>query len=678
MAQEHFSGWAGNDAFILSRMTDGKNAKLKVSLPDGKESKFRGILPDRASHSGYVEVEGNQMVYQKYGDLYLLSPDGSERQLTNDTLLERNPTPSPDGSKIAYTREHDLYVYDFTKDEELQLTTDGSETIYNGWSSWVYYEEIHGRSSHYRAFWWSPNSDYIAFLQFDDSPVPTFPIFHTKGQHGSLEWMRYPKAGDPPPSVRLGMVHSSGKSIIWAEEDPLKDQYTAWPFWTPDGKSLLFQELNRDQDSLRIVLTNPIDGKSRTIYFESHSTWVSFFEEMHFINNTEFLIRSHRDGWLNLYLCNIGGDEPRQLTSDPWSIQEVSRVDTESNLLYYYASGPVNTDRHFFRLDLQNHQVTQLTSEPGWHSVNLSPDGSYLHDKYSTLHQPASEHIKEVKTGNVVYRLDKSDHNANQLSGVEIRQFQIETDDGFTLPGYMVLPKGFDEGETYPVVFTVYGGPDRREVRNRYRDFSRDFYANNGIIQVKLDHRGSGRFGREGMDYLHRSLGKWEIEDLIAGVKWLHDQPYIADDQIGITGGSYGGYLTCMALTYGAEYFSHGVSLYPVVDWQLYDNVYTERFMDQPADNPNGYMAGSALTHAHRYKGDLLIIHGGVDDNVHAQNTMQFISLMQDLGKQFEMMIYPGERHGWGGAKRSHLSRLTNQFWKEKFGIGEATQVLRP
>jgi dipeptidyl-peptidase-4 len=244
--------------------------------------------------------------------------------------------------------------------------------------------------------------------------------------------------------------------------------------------------------------------------------------------------------------------------------------------------------------------------------------------------------------------------------------FTIPTKDGYDLPVFWTLPPDFNENKKYPVIISIYGGPESQGVANRYpRGISNYYYAQNGIIVISIDHRGSGHFGKMGSSQMHRNLGKWEMNDYIEAVKWLETKPFIDGDKIGITGGSYGGYTTCMALTYGADYFNFGIADYSVTDWHLYDNVYTERYMDTPDQNPKGYEFGSVLTHAANYKGKLLITHGTMDDNVHMQNSIQLIDKLQDLGKDFEMMLYPGERHGWGGPKRVHLSKLTVRFWFE-------------
>lgn len=663
-AQENFEGWLSGDQMLISRNEGSKINRYQIILPEGRRKEWKGDGKTGTGRYNPLMLNDGSLIQMQKGDMFLIRPDGAEQQLTFDEAEEKNARLSADKSKIAYTKANDLYIIDLVTYEERRLTHDGSETVYNGWASWVYYEEILGRSSRYAAFWWSPDSRKIAFLRFDDSPVPTFPIFRASGQHGELEVMHYPKPGDPNPDVRFGVADVENGIVVWISEDRSKDQYSAHPFWTPDSKYLLIQEMNRGQDTLQIIRTNPQDGSRKMIYQETQPGWVDFFEEMYFIDERDFVIRSTRNGWYNLYRCDIEGKEITNLTPVSWRVLQVDRIDRQRREIYFYGTGPLPTDRHYFSIDFSGEQIHQITSASGWHHVKPSPDFNYFLDEYSSLEFPVRSRVIDPR-GEVVYSLDQEKENPNDRSGVIVESFNIQTDDGFNLPGFWILPKGFDRQKKYPVVFTVYGGPERENVLNRFQDFSGDFYANNGIIRIELDHRGSGKFGKRGLDYLHRNLGKWEIDDLITAVKYLRTLSFIDSNRIGITGGSYGGYVTCLALTYGADYFTHGVSLYPVTDWLLYDNVYTERFMDTPAENPEGYRFGSAIEHVSAYKGRLLIVHGTMDDNVHFQHTLQFISKMQDMGKDFQMMVYPGERHGWGGPKRMHLSRTINNFWKK-------------
>ncbi len=670
-AQERFEGWISDDQFILSKTEGEKNQNYLVTLPGGKKVKTdKNVETDgNRFRRQTVLPNGDEILFQDK-DLFLFKANGEKMQLTNDPGEERNVRVAGVRNRIAYTKDHDLYVYDLNTSVEKRLTYDGSESLYNGWASWVYYEEILGRSSRYAAFWWSPDGEKIAFLRTDDSPVPKFTLFRSEGQRGDLEVNHYPKPGDPNPDVQFAIVDVESAKVLMVDEDREKDQYSALPYWTPDSKYLLIQEVNRGQDTLHIVRVDPTTGERKTIYEEIQKSWVDFFDELHFLNESEFIVKSNRDGWYNYYRCDLEGNL-KNITPVSWRVMDIVQYDDVNERIFFYGTGGVNTDRHLFSVQTDGGAFMQHTKAPGWHNVDISAKAKFFYDQYSTLDAVGQRQIVD-KNGMVVFALEHDSVNENEISGVKVEPLSITTEDGFTLPGYWVLPKGFSESKTYPVVFTIYGGPNSEGVRNRYRNFSGDFFSNNDIIRVVVDHRASGKFGKRGLDYMHRNLGKWEIDDLVSAVKWLRTKPFIDSTRVGITGGSYGGYVTCMALTYGADYFTHGISLYPVTDWLLYDNVYTERFMDTPTDNPDGYEFGSAMTHAHKFKGKLLIVHGLMDDNVHMQNTMQFVSKMQDLGKEFEMMVYPGERHGWGGAKRSHLTKLTNRFWKKHFNPGSS------
>ncbi len=673
-AQEEFVRWLDDGQALIKAASDQGHQYTAVDVIKGKEKKLKEAPMTGANKEG--DGSGQDVVVRN-SDIYLIKTDGSEIRLTNDEGVEKNPKLSSNGQRVAYTKNRDLYVYDLAREKEIQLTHDGSESIYNGWASWVYFEEILGRSSRYAAFWWSPDNTHIAFLRFDDRPVPQFTLFRSEGQRGALEINHYPKAGDPNPDVKFGVANVETEKISWVEEDAEKDQYSALPYWTPDGKYLLIQEVNRGQDTLKIVRVDPQTGSRQEIYQEQQPTWVEFYEEMHFFRNGDFMLRSNKDGWYNLYRYDLEGNLVSQITDVDWRITEVVSIDEDAGRIYFYGTGDDTADQQFFVVEMSNGNLRQLTKEDGWHDIQLSPDHSTFYDRYSSLNNPGGMYLAAIASDQR-RDLDGQLSDANQTAGVSVEYFRVRTSDDFDLPAFWVLPKNFDPDEKYPVVFSIYGGPDAGSIRNRYRNYAGNFFSNNGIIQFVIDHRASGKFGKRGLDYMHRSLGKWEMHDYIEGVKYLRQKSFVDESKMGIMGGSYGGYVTALALTYGSDYFTHGVSLFPVTDWQLYDNVYTERYMDTPAENPEGYKFGSALTHADQLKGELLIVHGMMDDNVHMQNTMQLVSELQDLNKDFEMMVYPGERHGWGGPKRRHLTRLTNGFWMKHFVARSGRNSMKP
>jgi dipeptidyl-peptidase-4 len=666
--------WLDDNYYLIRKRSDNKPVFMKVNALTGEESLYVDFSPYKKYLSEDFEMTGlpshsadyTKFIFSKDNDLYLFNSLSNEfKQLTDNSTEEKNATFSPDENKIAFTRDNDIYVIDLITSLEIRLTDDGDELIYNGWASWVYYEEILGRSSRYRAFWWSPNSKMIAFLRFDDSPVPEFPLFRADGIHGELEKTRYPKPGDPNPLVKLGVIDLKSGKTAWLDDTQEYDHYTAWPFWSPDSKILVFQSLNRDQNDIRFLAADPFSGKIREIYHEHQDSWVDFFEDVYvFKDGSGFLLKSNKSGWRNLYYYSFDGDLISQVTPFDWQVNSVEQVNEKTKTVYFLGTGGISTETNLFSIKLSGKGLKKLNTVTGTHRTLFSKGGRLIYDIYSDIRTPEKHEIfneagKSIRFVNnsklpvmYEYNLGKSE------------LFTIPTKDGYDLPASWILPPDFDENKKYPVIINIYGGPESQEVANRYpMRLSSYYYAQNGIIVISFDHRGSGHFGKNGSNQMYRNLGKWEMNDYIEAVKWLKTKPFIDGDKIGITGGSYGGYTTCMALTYGADYFNYGIANYSVTDWKLYDNVYTERYMDTPDQNPEGYEFGSALTHADNYKGKLLITHGTMDDNVHMQNTIQLIDKLQDMGKDFEMMLYPGERHGWGGPKRDHFSKLTIKFW---------------
>jgi dipeptidyl-peptidase-4 len=675
-----FSGWLDDENYLISKTNEENQATFKVNAKTGEETIYQqeaslsSSLPDgiRLRRGGVAYAEdGKAMVINNDNDLYYFKEGASKlRQLTANNQEERNPTFSPDGKKIAFTRNHDLYVIFLETGLEKRLTNDGSDLIYNGWASWVYYEEILGRGSRYKAFYWSPDSERIAYLRFDDSPVPEFPIYHHiggDGVHGMLEETRYPKSGDPNPIVKLGMVEVENGITTWVDTDE-KLEYTAWIFWTPDASELIFQQLNRDQNHLVINAANPETGVRRQLYQETQTTWVEFFEEIYFLKeNNGFILRSNVDGWYNLYHYDMQGKLVKKITDFDWRVTDVVMIDEENNRIFFKGMGENDpTESHFFVVNMNGKKLKQLTKGAGTHSVSLSEKGTYFVDEFSSYNNPGETKLYQTD-GTQLKVLSKIEKNPNEEAGLTVEAFTIKTSDGFDLPAFWVLPPNFDKAKKYPVIFSIYGGPDAGTVSNRFQNYSWNQLYQKGVIRITVDHRASGKFGKKGLDYMHRNLGKWEMNDYIEAVKWLREQPFIDSTRIGIQGGSYGGYMAAMALTYGADYFTHGVASASVTDWRLYDNVYTERYMDEPKDNQEGYDFGSVMTHADKLKGALLIIHGTIDDNVHLQNSIQLISELQEKGKDFEMMLYPGGRHGWGGAKGMHSYNLGQKFWEKHF-----------
>jgi dipeptidyl-peptidase-4 len=636
---------------------------LSQSLPQGTTLTMNDLVSD--DFRSAVIIKDNDLFYFVTGDKEL-------RRLTNDRIPEVNARFSPDGTKIAYTKNKDLYVYDLTGNKEIRLTFDASEKIYNGYSSWVYMEEILGRPSRYAAFWWSPDGNRIAYLRTDETDVPVFTLNRldeADGIHGLIEATPYPKPGDPNPKVKMGIADVATAQTTWVKTDYTVDQYIAWPFWTPDSKKLAIQVVNRDQNDIQIILADPSTGDYTRIYNENRKTWVEFYEDIYVMNNgSGFIVRSYRNDWENLYYYGWDGKLIARLTDFDFRVTGIERVDEELKTLYFSATGSESTDKHFFRVGLDGKNLLQLTSGNGTHNVSISPKGNYFIDSWNSIVSQGSL-IAIDKKARVIREVYKSEQPVfDPAKNSRTEMVKIMTADGlFNMPATITYPVNFDPAKKYPVIFAIYGGPNTPNVSNRWSGYNPSWNSQNGIITFAVDHRGSGHFGKKGQDYLYRNLGKWEILDYSDAVKWLNEKPYIDGTRMGITGTSYGGYMSCMALTKGADFWTHGFAGMSVTDWRLYDNIYTERFMDTPQDNPEGYKEGSALTFVKNYKGKLYMTHGEMDDNVHLQNSIYLISRLEDEGKSFEFMLYPGGRHGWGGAKAIHSRNEANNFWLRNF-----------
>ncbi|MCF8306750.1 MAG: DPP IV N-terminal domain-containing protein [Ignavibacteriales bacterium] len=673
------SGWLDDNNYLeqKSERSSGINQIISVNAQSGKLAVYLDYNRINSEFPEGIKLESaevkddfnNHFIIQNEGNYFYF--DRNENTLKQLEGLSGEPVNlkfSPDFSKLAYTKNNDLYYYNIETGEEFRLTSDGSELILNGYASWVYYEEILGRSSQYAAFWWSPNSDRIAYLRFDDNPVPEFHITQFRGQHGKLESARYPKAGDPNPGVKIGIVQLNNGNTTWIHDNLSTDIYIAWPFWSPDGNTLLYQVMNRAQDQLQIFGYGIQSGKSLVLYSENQNSWVEFFENIIFLKNgKEILILSDKSGWKHILKVDLNSGKESYLTEGNWSVNDFALVNEDKEQIFFTAYKESSTDRDIYSVGLDGGEVTRISEISGTHSPNFSTAGTYFIDSYSNINTPTVINLMHIEKGLVRELGSRKSEIMDQYALPEIELTRIKTPDGYDLPVKITRPADFDESKKYPAVISIYGGPGAATVRNSYPMWLMSFFmAQNGIIFVEVDHRGSGHFGKEGMALMHRQLGKWEMEDYIFTAKWLQSLPYIIPDKIGITGGSYGGYVVAMALTYGSDFFTCGISDFPVTDWLLYDNVYTERYMDTPAENPEGYKAGSVLTHTEKYKGGLLIRHGTIDDNVHVQNTMWLIDKLQDENKSFELMIYPGSRHGFSFSKRTHSYQEEMNFWFKK------------
>ena len=608
-------------------------------------------------------------VFIKGKDLFV-KENGETRQLTQDEALEVNPKLSNDFKYVAYTKNNDLYTYSLDEKKENRLTFDGSELILNGYASWVYFEEILGRPSQYCAFWWSPDSKKIAFFRSDDTKVPEFTITDAPGQHGVVSSLRYPKVGDANPEVKVGVVAPTGGQIVWSDFNEKDDQYFGMPYWKPDGSTLLVQWLNRLQNELKIWEVNPADGSKKIFLTETQKTWVNLEDQgdrITFLKNGKgFLYLSDQSGYNHIYLYGMDGKLKMDLTSTKnTNVTEITQIDEKNGVIYYTARKENTACKDLYRVNIDGKKNMRLTFGAYNHgNFQFAPMFDYFTTTYGNAGTPNSTAIvsNKGKLLKVIFEGKGAQFDSVELAKTEI--IRVMSDDSlYALPMKITWPLNMEKGKKYPVLISIYGGPDAGTVMDTWSlTGSQQWYAKEGMIQVAMDHRASGHFGKEGVNFMYHNLGYWEMKDYTTMVKWLIANGQADAKKIAITGFSYGGYLTCYALTYGADVFTHGMAGGSVIDWSLYDSHYTERFMGTPQNNVQCYVSSSVLTHTDKYKGMLQVVHGIIDENVHMQNSIQLISKLQDQKKDFEFMAYSGGRHGWGGNKGLHFQNLKTKF----------------
>lgn len=629
----HYRTYRGGNPFGMG----GK--EIVVDVLTGKETpaERRGISVSR------ISIQKNGLVVIK------------TTTTKADTLKGlQTPVLSPDSANIAYTKDKNLYVYNVADRKEWQVTTDGSETIYNGWSSWVYNEEILGRGMAYRAFWWSPDSKKIAFMRFDDTKVPIHYMTDDSGIHEKQILIRYPQPGDTNPEVKTGIVSLASKKITWADYDTKVDQYFGTPIWAPSSDQLWVQWMNHGQDTLKIEAIDLVSGNRKPIYTETQKTWVALDQDnrVTFVpSKKQFLLMSDKSGWMHIYAHSMDGKLVKPLTTGNWTVTEINHIDEKEGMVYFTAKKENSTRLDLYKVKLSGGKIERLTFGDYMHRFVLSPNAKYFITTYANFKTPARAALVNNK-GKIIREVADSkgkDYEKYLPMANKSEIIRVRTPDGFELPVRITYPAGFDPNKKYPILATIYGGPNSAFVTDGY-------YSNyvekedelNDIISIQMDHRGSGQFGKMGQNYLHRDLGHWEIEDYSTVINYLKKTyPFIDGSRVGISGFSYGGYISALALVKAPDVFTVGLAGGSVTDWHLYDSAYTERFMDSPKENPEGYKSSSVFTYVKNLKGHLSLNQGTMDDNVHMRNTMKLVDALMEADKDFDLMFYPGAAHGW-------------------------------
>jgi len=642
---------ANSNKPISVRSYQFSNDESKLLIPTETESIYR--------HS----TRSNYYVYDlKTETLKPLSDQGKQQLATF----------SPDGNKIAFVRENNLFIKDLRNDQELQLTKDGKvNEIINGTTDWVYEEEF----SFTKAYFWSPDSRKIAFIRFDETAVKEFQMAFYNGLYPEQYVYKYPKAGEDNSIVSVHIWDAEKNTTTTVDIGQETDIYIPRIMWTVNPELLAVQRMNRHQNHLEILLANASDGKTRLLYEEKNKYYIDITDDLTFLpDGKHFIISSEKDGNNHLYLHDMTGKQIRQLTKGPFDVSKFYGYSPKSKKIYYQAADPGPTEKTIHAADLKGKKET-LISRKGQNNASFSSDFSFFINTNTTINSPhwISVHRANGSELRVLRNNEKLKNTMQEYGWTDVTFFTVEHPD-ITLPdgttvglnAWKLLPPDFNPEKQYPVLLYIYGGPGAQTVNNSWGGTNLWWFqmlAQKGIIVVSVDNRGTGSRGETFKKMTYLELGKYETEDLISTAKYLAELPYVDKNKIGVFGWSYGGYMSSLAITKGADYFTSAIAVAPVTNWRYYDNIYTERYMRRPSENSSGYDENSPINHVGKLKGSYLLVHGSADDNVHYQNAMEMINALTNANKQFELMIYPNRNHGIsGGNTRLHLYRLMTDF----------------
>jgi len=600
------------------------------------------------------------------GNLFLYSIDTKKfTRITNVTVPQYNQKFSPDGKKIGFVRENNIFVYDIITAKETQMTFDGAEHLINGKFDWVYEEEF-GISDGWQ---WSPDGSAIAYWQQDEHRVPEYTMTEWDSTHLDLVTMRYPKPGDPNSITRIGIVNVTSGKNEWIDLGFADDDYIPRMKWTNDQNVISLQRLNRAQNTLELIFYDIKNKTKKTVLTEKSDTWVEVHDDLRFLKNNTFVWSSERDGYNQLYQYKNDGTLLCQITKGQWDIDSFYGVDEKNGKVYFSSSEVSPIERHIYSIRLDGTGKKQLSTRTGTNSADFSLQFDYYITSYSSATQPTKV-IMTKNDGKELYTIEENDLPAlKEYAMGTVSYFSFTTTDGITLNASLLKPARFDSTKKYPVLVYTYGGPGSQVVRNSWGGGNYAWHSlltQKGYLVFMVDNRGTGARGAAFKKMTYKHLGKWEVNDQIEGAKYLSSLSYVDKERIGIWGWSYGGYMSSMTILRGSDYFKAAIAVAPVTHWKFYDTIYTERFMGTPENNPEGYEESAPINHAEGLKGKFLLIHGTSDDNVHFQNSATLVSALQKANKQFQTMYYPNKNHGIGGGNtRIHLYTMMTRFLLE-------------
>ncbi len=672
---EHYLQRADRGAplFKVNALTGERTPLVETDQMEAAFKKVPGLKDDQAKDAArgsfiFSPDESGLFLYLKDDIYYYNLARRQAKRLTTSPGAENEADFSPDGKNVAFVRDNNLYVVDVEQGREKQLTTDGSPKRLNGILDWVYQEEVYGRGD-YRAFWWSPDSTRLAFLQLDETDVLTFPVVDLTDVDPKLEQEYYPQAGDPNPKARLGVVSIRSGETQWVDQPkyrPEDEILIVRVAWSPDSRATIYEVQNREQTWLDLNSFEPGRKSARTLLRETSKAWVDVIGLPIWLQDGSFLWQSAQDGYTHIYHHAADGKLIKAVTSGEWTVTDLYGADTSQDWVYFAAHRENGIDQHLYRVKLDGTGLTRLTEKAGSHAAKFNPAFTLFADTWSDTQTPEQADLYRTEKTQLIRGLAETKESVlkdYRLSPVEF--MQVRATDGFLLEASMIKPPDFDPARKYPVLVYTYAGPQAPTVANswgRRTYLWHQFLAQQGYIIWDIDPRSSSGKSSALAWPIHHNLGELELRDIEASLDWLKQQPYIDGARIGIWGWSYGGFMSAYALTHSTS-FKAGIAGAPVTDWRLYDSIYTERYMGLPAKNREGYDKSSVVKAAKNIHGRLLLLHGLIDDNVHIQNSVMFMYQLQQAGKDFDVMFYPNSRHGVTiPTLVYHLRRLMTEF----------------
>ena len=630
-----------------------------------------------AQDSKHLVFQSNfQQIYRRSGvsEFYIYSL--ADRSLKLATKGARTAELSPNGAKLGFEKGGNMYVTDLSTGKETELTRDATEDVYNGHFDWVYEEEF-GMA---QAWKWSPDSRRIAYWQLDDSAEPITQLSDMSGMHEDWEKLRVPLVGDPNPKVRIGVVDVTSGKNVWLDTGERGDFYIPRVYWTSRPDTLAVMTLNRAQNEMKLFFFDVNTGGKRQVMTETSKTWLDVYDFYAGIQDMisfpegshEFFWISDRDGWQHIYRYDYSGKLIDQVTHGKWTVTRIEAIDPKQQLIYYTSTQVSPLQRQLYSVHFDGTGSRAITTAEGNHRFDMSPNGEYFIDRYSSRTQPRRVELWSTSRGKL-RDLETNPQVTQWLATHEYSPqefFSFTTSDGAKIDGSMIKPIPFDPSKRYPVVFDIYGGPGSQQVYDQFSTSGFDqWLAQEGYIVVGLNNRASNNYGSDFMKIVYKHLGKYEAKDFAEAAKYLDTQPYVDPKRTAIIGTSYGGYSAVYTLEMYPDVFEVGVGNSAVGDWRLYDSIYTEHYMGLLSDNKQGYDESSPILNAPKLKGHLLLIHSLLDDNVHPANTMQLLTAFTNAGKDVELRMYPPGHHGAGynTMSRRLISAVTDSYLARYF-----------